>query len=145
MICHDTLKSHKMVFIVWIYLNSIKTKFESWDLVSYLLACCWFPLSLSLRCHTPGPLAECMMNTAHLTGNTSGVSKSSSDWSNYRNLIELSEMCVSHSFCQTSSWKKKDVIFTIETMSAYQDQLNAGFSKYVKNVHFTAYNLSNVS
>ncbi len=30
---------------------------------------------------------------------------------------------------QTSSRKKKAVVFTNVTMSAYQDQLNAGFSK----------------
>ncbi len=46
------------------------------------------------------------MHTAHLSGNTSGVWKSSSDWSN-------------------SSGFPGDVCVT----SAYQDQLNAGFSK----------------
>ncbi len=33
------------------------------------------------------------------------------------------------SWCQTPSWKKKAVVFTTVTMSAYQDQLNAGVSK----------------
>ncbi len=52
---------------------------------------------------------------------------------------DFREMCVSHSltFCletkmpwrQTPSRKKKAVVFTNVTTSAYQDQLNAGFSK----------------
>ncbi len=33
------------------------------------------------------------------------------------------------SLCQTPSWKKKAAVFTAVTMSAYQDRLNAGFSK----------------
>ncbi len=37
----------------------------------------------SLRCHAHGPLAKCLMHKAHLAGNTSGVSKSSSDWLDY--------------------------------------------------------------
>ncbi len=40
-------------------------------------------ISLSLRCHAHGPLAKRLMHMAHLSGNTSGVSKSSSDWLNY--------------------------------------------------------------
>ncbi len=39
--------------------------------------------SLSLRRHTHGPLAKRLMHMAHLSGNTSGVSKSSLDWLNY--------------------------------------------------------------
>ncbi len=39
--------------------------------------------SLSLRHHAHGPLAKRLMHMAHLSGNTSGVSKSSSDWLNY--------------------------------------------------------------
>ncbi len=39
--------------------------------------------SLSLRRHAHGPLAERLMHMAHKIGNTSGVSKSSSDWLNY--------------------------------------------------------------
>ncbi len=39
--------------------------------------------SLSLRRHTHRPLAKRLMHMAHLSGNTSGVSKSSSDWLNY--------------------------------------------------------------
>ncbi len=41
-----------------------------------------FP-SVSLRRHAHGPLAKRLMHMAHLSGNTSGVSKSSSDWLNY--------------------------------------------------------------
>ncbi len=36
----------------------------------------------SLRRHAHGPLAKRLMHTAHFSGNTSGVSKSSSDWLN---------------------------------------------------------------
>ncbi len=32
-------------------------------------------------------------------------------------------------WCQTPSRKKKAVVFTTVTMNAYQDQINAGFSK----------------
>ncbi len=39
--------------------------------------------SLSLRLHTHEPLAERMMHMAQEIGNTSEVSKSSSDWFNY--------------------------------------------------------------
>ncbi len=39
--------------------------------------------SLSLRRDAHGPLAKHLMHMAHLSGNTSGVSKSSSDWLNY--------------------------------------------------------------
>ncbi len=39
--------------------------------------------SLSLRCHAHGPLAKRLMHMAHLSGKTSGVSKSSTDWLNY--------------------------------------------------------------
>ncbi len=91
-------------------------------------------ISLSLRCHAHGMLAKCLMHMAHFSGNTSGVSKSSSDWLNYTGFP-----CVSRSltFCletkmpwrQTPSRKKKAIVFTNVTTSAYQDQLNAGFSK----------------
>ncbi len=39
--------------------------------------------SLSLRRHAHRPLAKCLMHMAHFSGNTSGVSNSSSDWLNY--------------------------------------------------------------
>ncbi len=39
--------------------------------------------SLSLRLHAHGALAERTMHMAHEIGNTSEVSKSSSDWLNY--------------------------------------------------------------
>ncbi len=52
---------------------------------------------------------------------------------------DFRETCVSRSLTfrletkmpwrQTLSWKKKAVVFTTVTTSAYQDQLNAGFSK----------------
>ncbi len=40
-------------------------------------------VSLSLRRHAHGPLAKHLMHMAHLSGNTSRVSKSLSDWLNY--------------------------------------------------------------
>ncbi len=39
--------------------------------------------SLSLRCHAHGTLVKHLMHMAHLSGNTSGVSKSLSDWLDY--------------------------------------------------------------
>ncbi len=48
--------------------------------------------SLSLRRHAHGPLAKRLMHMAHLSGNISGVSKSSSDWLNYTGF--LGDLCV---------------------------------------------------
>ncbi len=44
----------------------------------------WQPIriSLSLRSHAHGTLAKRLMHMAHFSGNTSGMSKSSSDWLN---------------------------------------------------------------
>ncbi len=53
---------------------------------------CAFP-SLSFRRHAHGPLAKHLMHTAHKSGNTSGVSKSSSDWLNYTGFP--GDVCVS--------------------------------------------------
>ncbi len=39
--------------------------------------------SLSLRCHAHELLAKRLMHKEQLSGNTSGASKSSSDWLNY--------------------------------------------------------------
>ncbi len=93
--------------------------------------------SLSLRRHTHGPLAKGLMHMAHLSGNTSGVSKSSLDWLNYTGFP--GDLCVAFFNVppgnkdavapKPPSWKKKAVVFTNVTTSAYQDQLNAGFSK----------------
>ncbi len=55
----------------------------------------WDAPSLSLRCHAHGPLAKRLMHMAHLSGNTSGVSKSSSDWLNYTGFP--GDVCVSFS------------------------------------------------
>ncbi len=62
---------------------------------------------------------------AHLSGNNSGVSKSSSDWLNYTGFPGETKM----PWRQTPSRKKKAVVFTNVTTNAYQGQLNAGFSK----------------
>ncbi len=107
--------------------------------------------------HAHGPLAKHLMHTAHKSGNTSGVLKSSSDWLNYTGfpgdvcsrflfIVYLSQycylsclLCVSRSLTlrletkmpwrQTPSRKKKAVVFTTVTTNNYQDQLNAGFLK----------------
>ncbi len=42
---------------------------------------------------------------------------------------------------QTPSRKKKAVVFTTVMTRTYQDQLKAGFSKYVKYLKFAASNL----
>jgi len=49
-------------------------------------------LSLRLRRHAHGPLAEHLMHIAHLTGNSSGFSKSSSDWLNSTGCVSRSLM-----------------------------------------------------
>ncbi len=46
----------------------------------------------SLRRHAHGPLAKHLMHMVHFSGNTSGVSKSSSDWLNYTGFP--GEVCV---------------------------------------------------
>ncbi len=51
--------------------------------VKLLIDSIYVLISLSLRRHTHGPLAERLMYMTHKNGNTSGVSKSSSDWLNY--------------------------------------------------------------
>ncbi len=92
--------------------------------------------SLSLIRHAHGPLAKRLMHMAHLAGNTSGVSKSSSDWLNYTWFPE--DVCVA--FFNVPPGNKDAVApnpLTIEesrhvttvTTNAYQDQLNAGFAK----------------
>ncbi len=97
------------------------------NIISFLLS--QLHISLSLRCH--GPLAERLMHTAHLAGNTSGVSKSSSDWLDYTGFP--GDVCVA--FFNIPPGNKDAVmpnpiiVFTTVTMSAYQDQLNVGFSK----------------
>ncbi len=74
---------------------------------------------------------------AHLAGNTSGVSKSSSDWLNYTGFP--GDVCVG--FFNVPPGNKDAMapnplmkeesrhVFTTVTMNAYQDQINAGFSK----------------
>ncbi len=78
------------------------------------------------RCDAHGPLTEHLMHIAHKIRNTSWISKS--HWIGW-NIQDLWETFVSRSFCQTPSWKKKAVVFATVMMSAYQDRLNAGFSK----------------
>ncbi len=92
--------------------------------------------SLSLRRHAHGPLTKRLMHMAHLSGNTTGVLKSSSDWLNSTGFP--GDVCVAFfnvppgnkdAVATNPSRKKKAILFTNVTMSAYQDQLNAGFSK----------------
>ncbi len=91
--------------------------------------------SLSLRRHAHGPLAKRLMHMAHLSGNTSGVSKSSTDWLNYTGFP--GDVCVAFFIVPPGN---KDAMapnpLTKEesrclqlTTSACQDQLNAAFSK----------------
>ncbi len=51
--------------------------------IDYLLLKSLSLPSLSLRRHAHGPLAKRLMHMVHLSGNTSRVSKSSSDWLDY--------------------------------------------------------------
>ncbi len=72
----------------------------------------------------------------HFSGNTSVVSKSSSDWLNIQHFRETP---VSHSLTfrletkipwrQTPSLKKIAIVFTNVTPNAYQSRSNAGFPK----------------
>ncbi len=94
------------------------------------------------------------MHLVHLSGNTSGVSKSLSDWLDYTGFS--GDVChvLKHSTwkqrcCDTKHpppppRKKKAVMFTTVTMSAYQDKV-LDFQKYVKCLKFAAYNLCNTS
>ncbi len=75
------------------------------------------------------------MHMAHLSGNT-GVSKSSSDWLNYTGFP--GDVCVvffnvppgnKYAVPPNLLTKEESRAFTNVTTSAYQDQLNAGFSK----------------
>ncbi len=75
--------------------------------------------SLSLRRHAHGPLAKRLMHMAHISGNASRVSKSSSDWFDYTGFP--GDMAPSR--------KKKAVVFTTVMTDAYQDKRNAVFSK----------------
>ncbi len=92
--------------------------------------------SLGLRRHAHGPLAKHLMHMAHKSGNTSGVSKSSSDWLNYTGFP--GDACVAFfnvpprnkdAVMPNPLMKKKAFVFTTVKTSAYQDQLKAGFSK----------------
>ncbi len=71
----------------------------------------WFDhlISLRLRHHAHGTLAKRLMHMAHLSGNTSGVSKSSSDWLNYTGFP--GDVCVAFF---TPLRKKKSVVFTTD-------------------------------
>ncbi len=77
------------------------------------------------------------MHMAHLSGNTSGVLKSSSDWLNYTGFP--GDVCVTLFNVPPGNKdavapnpltkKKKAVVFTNVTTNTCQDQLHAGFSK----------------
>ncbi len=81
----------------------------------------WEAHSLSLRCHAHRTLAKRLMHMVHLSGNTSGVSKSPSDWLNYTGF--LGDVCVvffnvppetKMLWRQTPSRKKKAVVITTD-------------------------------
>ncbi len=73
------------------------------------------------------------MHMAHLSGNTSAVSKSSSDWLNYTGFpgdvcswtFRLEKRC---SGAKPSHERRKPCVYKCD-MNAYQGQLKAGFSK----------------
>ncbi len=72
------------------------------------------------------------MHMVHLSGHTSVVSKSSSDWLNYTGFP--GDVCVAFFNVPPGnkvapSRKKKAVVFTNVTANTYQGRLNAGFSK----------------
>ncbi len=91
--------------------------------------------SLSLRRYAHGPLAKHLIHMVHLSRNTSGVSKSSSDWLNYTGI--LGDLCAAFfnilpgnkDAVAPNSLAKEAVVFTNVTAKSYQGQLNAGFSK----------------
>ncbi len=97
-----------------------KRHFKGWDQESGDI---WVA-SLSLRRHAHGTLAKRLMHMAHFSGNTSGMSKSSSDWLNSTGFP--GDMSVAFIFGPPGN---KDAVFTNVTTKAYQGQLNAGFSK----------------
>ncbi len=76
-----------------------------------------------------GPLAKHLMHMVHLSGNASRVSKSSSDWLDYTGF--LGDVCVASFNVPPGNDAVAPiaVVFTTVTADAYQDQLNAGFSK----------------
>ncbi len=93
--------------------------------------------SLSLRRHAHGTLAKRLMHMADFSGNTSGMSKSSSDWLNYTGFPGDASVALIFSLpgnkdamAQNPLMKEeKPSCFTNVTTNAYQGQLNAGFSK----------------
>ncbi len=89
--------------------------------------------SLSLRRHAHITLAKLLIHMAHISGNTSGVSKSSSDLLNYTRFP--GDVCVvnvppgNKDAVTPNPLTKEDVVFTTVTTSAYQHELNVGFLK----------------
>ncbi len=88
------------------------------------------PMDHKLVCHMHQTFS--LIHMAHLSGNTSGVS----------NLLTYTgfpgDVCLTFfnilpgnkdAVMPKPPWKKRDVMFTTVTTSAYQHQLNAGFSK----------------
>ncbi len=74
------------------------------------------------------------MVTSRVSGNTSGVSRSSSDWLNYTGFP--GDVCVAffnvppgNKDAVTPNPFTEEEVFTNVTANAYQGQLNAGFSK----------------
>ncbi len=79
----------------------------------------------------------------HLSGNTSGVSKSSSDWLDYTGFP--GDVCVVFFTVPPGNKdavvpnpltkeESRQIVFTTVTTNAYQDQLNAGVSKVIFKV-----------
>ncbi len=112
------------------------------DRYTYLyLSCPWLQtfLCISLRRHAHRPLAKRLMHMAHLAGNTSGVSKSSSDCLDYTGFP--GDECVvffniplgnkNAVMPNLPHERRKPPCLQLMTSAGHAclDQLNAGFSK----------------
>ncbi len=97
----------------------------------------WWWSTLTLVSASDITPTDCWLNvTAHLAGNTSGVSKSSSDWLNYTGFP--GDVCVAffnvppgnkYAVTLKPPHKRRKPSCLQLTASACQDQLNTGFTK----------------
>ncbi len=90
--------------------------------------------SLSLKRHAHGTLAKHLMHMAHFSGNTSGMSKSSSDWLNltrFRGDASVYFRSAGKQRCRGAKppHERRKPSCLQMWWRTYQGQLNAGFSK----------------
>ncbi len=93
-------------------------------------------------------LAERPMHTIHLSGNTSGVSKSSSDWLNYTGFpgdvsVAFFNVLPGNKDAMALNSPPHALVFT--TIDGHLSGSTKRCIFYVKNVKFKSYNLSNMS